>query len=656
MEKYGAWTEQEDTRFRTSGDSKVLTLTPPANLTGASSTLTLPDISGTTDTMLSRTSADLTANRITNKDVDSATFGISDGTNRLRLDISALSTDRTLAIPNDSGAIVTTSAVQTLTNKTIDGDDNTVQDLALTSLKTTANTNVFLQRDGTGIVIDSTKAVPSGTVVGTSDAQTLTNKTIDADSNTITNIENADIKAAANIALSKLASLTAVRALATDGTGEIVVSTATAVELTYLSGVTSGIQSQLNTKQADVVTTEGDIILGNVSGDAARLGIGANGTVLTSNGTTASWATPAGTGDVTASANIADNALVRGDGGAKGIQQSGITVDDSDNISGVGTLAMGDNLDVSTGTGVASIDIISGAAELEVGFNDVGNGVGYLALSNAAGTAELNLGLGTVTNGVPATNILSLEYNSGAPNVDITGTMSVSEDTTIGTDALFVDVSADSVGMGTASPDTTSNLHVSQVSSSAQIKLERTGTSTGSVWIGSASGDFRLGTTAGGTDMLTVSAAGVTTVTDDLVVDTDTLFADASADKVGINDSSPDQSLTIGDASITAFLNLGLKEDNTRSIAGSGSSTWVFPSQTGIVTVTQHNNDYTAMYFLRAGNGLSEVLDPDSNFAITTTPAGSTVGVDWNNGTNTFTVYNGFAGAVNYSVMFLALG
>jgi hypothetical protein len=35
-------------------------------------------------------------------------------------------------------------------------------------------------------------------------AQPLTNKTIDADSNTITNIENADIKAAAGIVYSKL--------------------------------------------------------------------------------------------------------------------------------------------------------------------------------------------------------------------------------------------------------------------------------------------------------------------------------------------------------------------------------------------------------------------------------------------------------------------
>jgi len=42
-----------------------------------------------------------------------------------------------------------------------------------------------------------------------------------------------------------------------------------------------------------------------------------------------------GGGDVTAAANITDHALVRGDGGAKGIQDSGIFIDDTDNMSGV---------------------------------------------------------------------------------------------------------------------------------------------------------------------------------------------------------------------------------------------------------------------------------------------------------------------------------
>lgn len=318
MEKYGKWSEQQDTRFRTSGDNKELILTPPSTLTGASLTHTLPDVAGTTDTLVSLTSTATLTNKTLTAPV-----------------ISTIVNTGTLTLPTTTDTLVGRATTDTLTNKTIDGDDNTVQDLALTTLKTTANLNVFLQRNGSGVVIDSAKSVPAGDVVGNSDTQTLTNKTIDADTNTITNIENADIKAGANIALSKLAALTASRATETNISGEIVASTVTSTELGYLTGVTSSIQTQLDAKQADVITTQGDIIIGNVSGDAVRLGIGAVGTVVTSNGTTASWQAPAGTGDVSAAANIADNALVRGDGGAKGIQQSGITVDDSDNITGV---------------------------------------------------------------------------------------------------------------------------------------------------------------------------------------------------------------------------------------------------------------------------------------------------------------------------------
>lgn len=57
------------------------------------------------------------------------------------------------------------------------------------------------------------------TVVGTILSQTLTNKTIDADSNTISNIDNADIKAGANIDRTKTAAGTADHVLINDGSG-----------------------------------------------------------------------------------------------------------------------------------------------------------------------------------------------------------------------------------------------------------------------------------------------------------------------------------------------------------------------------------------------------------------------------------------------------
>lgn len=90
------------------------------------------------------------------------------------------------------------------------------------------------------------------TKITASSTDTLTNKTFDADGtgNSITNIENADIKAAAAIDVNKLAATTASRALVSDGSGFISAATTTATEIGYVNGVTSAIQTQLNAKQA----------------------------------------------------------------------------------------------------------------------------------------------------------------------------------------------------------------------------------------------------------------------------------------------------------------------------------------------------------------------------------------------------------------------
>ena len=63
-------------------------------------------------------------------------------------------------------------------------------------------------------------------------------------------ITNANIAANAAIALTKLAAVTANRALMSDGSGIITPATATSTELNYLSGVSSAIQTQLDSKLA----------------------------------------------------------------------------------------------------------------------------------------------------------------------------------------------------------------------------------------------------------------------------------------------------------------------------------------------------------------------------------------------------------------------
>lgn len=70
------------------------------------------------------------------------------------------------------------------------------------------------------------------------------------------------------------------------------------------------------------------------------------GTGLTMTGTTLS---STGSGDVTAAASLTDNAVVRGDGGVKGVQTSGILIDDTDNVTGMATLTL-------TNTGLHLLD------------------------------------------------------------------------------------------------------------------------------------------------------------------------------------------------------------------------------------------------------------------------------------------------------------
>ncbi len=87
-------------------------------------------------------------------------------------------------------------------------------------------------------------------VADISSSQTLTNKGINADNNTVSNIANANIKSAAAIALNKLAATTASRALVSDALGFVTASATTSTEIGHVSGVTSSIQTQLNNKIA----------------------------------------------------------------------------------------------------------------------------------------------------------------------------------------------------------------------------------------------------------------------------------------------------------------------------------------------------------------------------------------------------------------------
>lgn len=204
---------------------------------------------------------------------------IPGGTSGTKTTIQSTQTaNKTLLLPDVNDTLVGKATSDTFTNKSIDAATNTLSNITNSSISTTAaidatklanglvSNTEFQYLDGVTSAIQTqidSKASAStvsshisstsvhgisGSVVGTSDSQILTNKTIDAANNTISNIVNTNIGASAAIDYSKMATLTASKALTSNASGVVSASSVTSTELGYVSGVTSAIQTQLNNK------------------------------------------------------------------------------------------------------------------------------------------------------------------------------------------------------------------------------------------------------------------------------------------------------------------------------------------------------------------------------------------------------------------------
>jgi len=225
----------------------------------------------------------------------------ADNTKVIALNAASITTGttRTLSSPDATGTIVLQDDTATLTNKSIDSDNNTITNIVNADIKASAAIAVdklaavtasrAVVSDGSGFVSAATTTATEigyvngvtsaiqtqlDTKVGTSSTDTLTNKTIDSDNNTITNIVNADIKAGAAIDATKIA----------DGS-------VTSTEFQYINTLSSNAQTQIDAKLPTTITTTGDIIYSSSGTTASRLGIGSAGQVLQVSGGVPAWAT-----------------------------------------------------------------------------------------------------------------------------------------------------------------------------------------------------------------------------------------------------------------------------------------------------------------------------------------------------------------------------
>ena len=221
--------------------------------------------------------------------------GSTDDANETTLVASDPDDDRTITLPNATDTLVGKATTDTLTNKSIDSDNNTITNIvnadikssaaiadsklatistagkvALTALEIDGGTDIGAALvDADLIIVDdgaggtNRKATLSRVATyiegGISGDITISSGTAAIGSGVIV---NADINSSAAIAFSKMADLTASRALVSDANGDVSVSDVTSTEIGYLDGVSSAIQTQLDNKSTKAFAIAQAVALG----------------------------------------------------------------------------------------------------------------------------------------------------------------------------------------------------------------------------------------------------------------------------------------------------------------------------------------------------------------------------------------------------------
>lgn len=184
--------------------------------------------------------------------------------------------DGNVTISNDLIVNGTTVTINTA-NLNVEDKNITVNNNG--SDATADGAGLAVDRDGAlgSLVFDSSKASmwkaglqgSEKELVDVSSTQTVTNKSINASDNTISNISNSSISSSAGIEFSKLETLIPEKMVVSNPSGVLTTIGVSSIKAGYLSDVTSNIQAQIDNKASttDLTTHESDTSTHGISGN-----------------------------------------------------------------------------------------------------------------------------------------------------------------------------------------------------------------------------------------------------------------------------------------------------------------------------------------------------------------------------------------------------
>ena len=390
-------------------------------------------------------------------------------------------------------------------------------------------------------------------------------------------VVNADVSSSAAIAFSKMADLTASRALVSDGSGDVSVSAVTSTEVGYLDGVSSAIQTQLDAKQA------------TITGSA---------TTIDTESLTASRAVISNSSQKIAVSDVTDTELGYLDGVTSAIQTQMDTkaatsyVDDAvaglrtriiceaattanvtlssdlqngDTIDGV-TLATGDQVlvkDQSTASqnGIYTV-VSSGTASRSTDFDAIGELSGQMVIINQGSTNDNTMWLCTTNNTVTLDSD-SIAFTKVTPqnvgDVTLTGTQTLTNKTLTspiidGNGAVFEGATADAYETTVVPVDPTADRTQYLLNQTGYVALLNAATTT---TITSTPAELNI------LDGATCTATELNTIDGDTTATSTTL---ANADRLVVNDDGTMKQVALTD--VKTYLNsAGYVTDDPTALA-----------------------------------------------------------------------------------------